>query len=124
MALRQPRLVLRLLFGKARKPSRSFTHLRDDYRAVLAKGAQAGRFGPRETVPPADPAAAYDRLLGKWQRLRPNLSDAIRRWDESALDYYRMPHPLLGKLTVREMLFFTLYHIGHHATIVAGKANV
>ncbi len=25
-----------------------------------------------------------------------------------------MPHPLIGRLTVREMLFFTLLHTRHH----------
>jgi hypothetical protein len=29
-----------------------------------------------------------------------------------------LPHPLLGKLTVREMLFFTLYHQRHHVAVV------
>jgi hypothetical protein len=27
----------------------------------------------------------------------------------------------LGKLTVREMLYFTIYHLGHHAEIVAAR---
>jgi hypothetical protein len=25
-----------------------------------------------------------------------------------------LPHPLLGKLTIREMLYFTVYHGEHH----------
>jgi len=28
---------------------------------------------------------------------------------------------LLGKLTVKEMLFFTLYHYEYHRAIVAGR---
>ncbi len=45
----------------------------------------------------------------------------IPGWSEAALDRYRLPHPLLGKLTVREMLFFTLYHNAHHLDQVAGR---
>jgi hypothetical protein len=30
------------------------------------------------------------------------------------LDLLILPHPLLGKLTLREMLYFTLYHVEHH----------
>jgi len=60
-------------------------------------------------------------MLGKWQSVVPNLSAAVRRWDEAALDRYQLPHPILGKLTVREMLYFTLYHLGHHAQIVAAR---
>jgi hypothetical protein len=25
-----------------------------------------------------------------------------------------MPHPLLGKITAREMIYFTVYHSEHH----------
>jgi hypothetical protein len=30
------------------------------------------------------------------------------------MDYHVLPHPLLGPLSVREMLFFTVYHNTHH----------
>jgi hypothetical protein len=90
---------------------------------VLVEGAEAGRFNPRDVRPSDDPAAARERLLAKWQKLRPGLTGAIRRWDEAALDRYRLPHPLLGKLTLREMLYFTLYHLGHHAQIVAARPS-
>ena len=33
---------------------------------------------------------------------------------EEELDTYLIPHPLIGKMTLRELLFFTVYHIGHH----------
>jgi len=35
-------------------------------------------------------------------------------WSELQMDRIRLPHPVLGKLSVREMLFFTLYHNQHH----------
>jgi len=37
---------------------------------------------------------------------------------EAALDKYILPHPLLGKLTLREMLYFTAYHVAHHKQLV------
>jgi hypothetical protein len=39
-------------------------------------------------------------------------------WSERQLDRIRLPHPVLGKLSVREMLFFTLYHNQHHIEAV------
>lgn len=39
---------------------------------------------------------------------------ALEGWSERDLDRIRMPHPILGMLTTREMLFFTLYHNRHH----------
>jgi uncharacterized damage-inducible protein DinB len=42
------------------------------------------------------------------------LCAAIAQWPETALDARRLPHPLIGRLTVREMLLFTVYHNRHH----------
>ena len=44
-------------------------------------------------------------------------------WGELALDRYRLPHPLLGRLTVREMLLFTLYHSVHHFNLVSTRVE-
>jgi uncharacterized damage-inducible protein DinB len=39
------------------------------------------------------------------------------------LDRLRLPHPALGKLTVREMLFFTIYHNIHHVENVVRRLS-
>jgi len=46
---------------------------------------------------------------------------AITAWGDDALDRYRLPHPLIGKLTLREMLVFTLFHFDHHRDNVARR---
>jgi hypothetical protein len=119
--LKTPRPVLTVLFGKARAASRSYEEVRDRYRQVLAAGGGAGPFTPRKKRMPRDPAQAQAQSLEGWQRLIPRLTAAIESWPEDDLDRYRVLHPLLGKLTVREMLYFTLYHLSHHTEIVAGR---
>ena len=42
----------------------------------------------------------------------------LDKFTEDDLDKYVLPHPLLGKLTLREMLCFTIYHVRHHEEIV------
>ena len=37
------------------------------------------------------------------------------------LDRYRLPHPLIGKLTLRELLLWTLYHNAHHVQRIAER---
>jgi hypothetical protein len=49
------------------------------------------------------------------------LARRIGTWSETDLDRYRLPHPLLGRLTVREMLFFTVQHLAHHASKVEAR---
>ncbi len=122
-ALGMPRLLLRLLFGVAHVPSRSFTEVRAAYRKTLDEGGQAGRFGPRGDATADTDAPARRKLLDTWRALIPRLIEAVRGWDEDALDRFRLPHPLLGKLTLREMLYFTLFHLGYHAEKVAARGK-
>jgi len=43
------------------------------------------------------------------------LVDAIdQKWTEEQLDNYCVAHPILGKLTMRELAYFTIYHNIHH----------
>ena len=111
-----PRLMLRLRFGRATAPSRSYEKLRDDYHAALAAGGQA----PPEFVPPRardaitpSPQLQMD-LLARWARVNARLRAGLHTWNESALDGLRLPHPLLGKLTARELVCFAIYHDYHH----------
>jgi hypothetical protein len=112
-ALRVPRLVLWLRFGAPRRASVTYDALRERYLAKLAGGADAGRFAPSQRVV-TDRAA----VLAEHDQANRELRAGIARWKDAALDRYQIPHPVLGKLTVREMLFFTLYHQLHHVDVV------
>jgi hypothetical protein len=114
--LEMPRWLLWLRFGPARRASRAYPRLVEDYRARLAAGGRAsGAFIPaREEVPPEAADTYRSDLLERWRASNQRLRAALARWPERSLERIRMPHPLLGKLTVREMVFFTLYHAHHH----------
>ena len=114
-----PRLALAAFGGTQHRPSRSFESLRADYRAALAAGGRAsGRYlpdlGTRTQV----------QLLEDFAAVSEQLNGAFTRWGEADLDRHQLPHPLLGPLTVRELLFFTLYHNGHHSEGVRARAGV
>ena len=108
--------LLRFRFGRSRAPSRSYEAMRQIYRARLAQGAGAtGPYVPsRQDMPSGTVAAHRAEILARWRRVNARLREALEGWSERKLDRIRLPHPLLGKLTVREMLFFTLYHNQHH----------
>lgn len=42
------------------------------------------------------------------------LTQKLDKFTEEELDRYILPHPLLGKLTISEMIYFTIYHVLHH----------
>lgn len=113
-ALKLPGLLLRTLFGPAAEGSTSYSELVARYKAVLAAGGKAGKFAPRTEAVPDDIESWQGKLVDVCRESVSDLSRAAGRWSESDLDRYRLPHPLLGKITLREMLFFTLYHYTHH----------
>lgn len=116
-ALRIPKLLLRLRFGRMERPSQSFAAIRATYVDVsLAGGAVAsGPFIPQVT---GSGPEVKQRILTAWNGTGRQLEQVLAPWPEEALDRLQLPHPLLGNLSVREMLFFTLYHTMHHVNDV------
>ncbi len=113
-ALRLPAFLLALLFGRA-KGSRCSSEVVDRYRGKIAAGAKArGPYVPQETDLGEDPETSREQLLADWEHNAQGLIRATRRLRERSLDRVTLPHPLLGKLTLREMLTWTVYHNHHH----------
>ena len=120
-ALTLPRLMLALRFGVHRGTSAPFESLRARYLDRLAAGVDAGRFAPSERPRPTDTARGRDEVLAEWHAANRALETAALSWRERALDRYRLPHPALGLLTLREMLAFTVYHTAHHLKRIAER---
>lgn len=111
LAFSLPGFLLHIFFGKANRPSRSYEELVAKYHAALQKGGKAsGRFAVKNLVPIQN----RNSLLTALKRTVLQLSRLSATKSEAALDAYILPHPLLGKLTLREMLYFTAYHVQHH----------
>lgn len=109
-ALKLPKFVLAIMFGKPSKKERSYDELVADYQEKLKSGGKAsGRYVPDQTI-----QSDKKDLLSRYQAEKRKLVSNLDLWSEESLSRYRLPHPLLGKITVREMLYFTIYHNYHH----------
>lgn len=113
-----PSMVL-WVFGLPKpRQSRSYHQLVDDYQQALNNGFEA----PKEYVPYVGKDKAG--LLSTWKRMEEKLIRRLDRfWKEEELDKYMVPHPSLGKITIRELLFFTIYHTEHHLKVIEKRAN-
>lgn len=114
---RAPPDALVARFGAADRPSRSFLDIAREYVDL----------GGRLVAPPAlepslgDPAATEsfrDRVLADGDEAAADWRAAFAGWPEEALDRARMPHPLMGLLTLREFAGWVVHHHAHHANTV------
>ncbi len=113
LAFHLPKPALKFLFGKANRPSKNYDAVVEKYLSKLeAGGVATGVFVPKPVR-----FIQRHRLERRLNRTIANLCKGLGRFDEKELDEYVLPHPLLGKLTLREMLYFTLYHVEHHRQI-------
>lgn len=119
--LKMNKMMIRAL-GKPNRPSRTFEGLVERYKEKLATGAGAGIKGP--FTPDGSQDYHKEEMLKNWEMVKGKLVDRTnKRWSEKDLDGYLMPHPLLGKLLVREMLFFTIFHTEHHLKAIERIMN-
>jgi hypothetical protein len=105
-----PKFAADLLFGKSGRVSLEYYSLVAQYRAKLASGGKA----TRRFIPPAVGFARRASLTAKLLAAVDTLGVRLNKFSEAELDEFLLPHPLLGQLTVREMLYFTIYHVEHH----------
>jgi hypothetical protein len=112
-----PKFVLNVLFGKTNRPSRTYDELVTKYKTKLAAGGKAS--GP--FIPPMIRFDKKNELIQKYSLQRQKLISKIEKQSEPDLDKYILPHPLLGKVTLREMLYFTIYHNEHHLELLKSR---
>ena len=117
LALKLPKGALRAIFGKPDRASISYEELCQNYQDEIAKGAQAsGRYLPSQEGPDTNAESKKRELLGQFSKASTELVSTLEKWNDTELDEYLLPHPILGKLTIREMIFFTIYHNLRHAS--------
>lgn len=118
-AVGYPKFVSRLLFGKANRPSKSYEQLINRYNEKLLLGGRAsGRF-----LPPTISSSQKDVLIKLILASVNKMCKHLEKFSETDLDNLILPHPLLGKITIREMLYFTAYHVEHHQAIIKRDLN-
>jgi hypothetical protein len=115
-ALKLPKMALQTLFGKPVNRSRNYEEICRIYGDEIAKGAKAGgNFLPNQETPDT-PEENKEELLGQLSMELDKLLSAIEKWEENDLDEVQLPHPIIGKITIREILFFTIHHNLRHAS--------
>jgi hypothetical protein len=105
-----PKFLLKIIWGSANRESKTYEELVQKYLQKLENGGRAtGRF-----IPKAVNTNKAEKIKIALNNEISDLCSHLDNFTENDLDTYILPHPLLGKLTLRELFFFTIYHVQHH----------
>ena len=122
LAYTLPAFIVRSVGGKPNRDSRSYEQLVEKYKIKLAEGGKAsGIFIPKKQ----DERNGKEVLIKQWEIAAQKFIKALKskRTSEIKLDDYLARHPLLGRITLRELCYFTIYHTEHHLNIIKKLAE-
>lgn len=97
-------------FGTTGRVGESYEELTRSYLQKLEVGGKA----PERFLPPAEITESRQAMCEKLTALINTLSIKIESFSEAELDTLCIPHPLLGSISLREMLYNAIYHVQHH----------
>jgi DinB superfamily len=109
-----PRFLLKTIFGKANRPSKTFEGLVLRYDEKIKLGGRASAAFLPKAVIFSEKDKLYRTLIGYLNSIK----NSLENYTEEDFDLMILPHPLLGKITVREMLYFTAHHVVHHEQLI------
>jgi hypothetical protein len=112
-----PKPILRLMYGINKNENRSFEHLQQLYKNALENGAKA----PTIYIPKPVSFNEKDKLIQKHESLNKSFIDKLNTHTQFELDSYRLPHPILGKISLGELAVFTSFHTSHHFELLKSK---
>ena len=99
------------------------------YSEVLGAAASSVAATPRAKllemgrVVVLQPGTTRSEVLASFEHASADLRAVAAEWSEDALDRHALPHPLIGEMTVREMLYFTVFHERHHLRLVRNRVE-
>lgn len=107
-----PKFMIRWIAGKPNRQSRTYDELVAKYKTKLEQGGKASsRYVPK----PIPASYGKKKLIKNFNSSMNKMADAVKKnWKESQTDQYIAPHPLLGKITLTELCYFTIHHTKHH----------
>ena len=117
-ALKYPKFVLRYKFGKPNRPIRPKEDVIQRYQEKL-KLIPAGVTAPMTIN--KHPAENKSQIMDALSHSNEKLIKTINKWHEDKLDKHLLPHPLMGRMIIREMIMWHSYHNLHHLNILKEK---
>lgn len=118
-ALSIPKFLLRFKFGKANREVRTYETIVQRYQERLKEFQGRTFSGSQNMKVPSLKDKKY--ILCRLQVENKKLQYKTKKMSDKNLDTLVLPHPLMGKMPVREIIMWTTHHIEHHTKILQEK---
>ena len=118
-ALSIPKFILKYKFGVTNRELRPYDEISKRYQEKLSKNLDKAREFNRSVKTPSK--KKFQQLLTTLQVQNKKLQYKTQHWKDKDLDNLILPHPLMGKMPVREIIMWTAYHTDHHLNILKEK---
>ena len=115
-ALSYPRFFLKYKFGTCNRESRDYETVTKKYQEKLIANQDRARVFNQKLKKPIQ--KERERLLNRLQIQNKKLQYKLRKISNINLDTLVIPHPLMGKMTIREIIMWTAHHTEHHTNIL------
>lgn len=111
-ALSYPRFLLKYKFGTCNRQPRDYNTIVKKYQSKLSENKERAKTFNQNLKKPT--LLERERLLTKYQIQQKKLQFKTKKISDKNLDLLVIPHPLMGKMTLREIIMWTAYHTEHH----------
>ena len=113
-ALSFPPFILKFKYGTVNRELRDYDAVAKRYQDKLsANQERAKNFNSKLKVPTL---IEKKGLITRLKIQNKKLQYKTRKWNDKNLDSLILPHPLMGKMPIREIIMWTAYHTEHHTT--------
>jgi len=118
-ALLVPKFYLKYKLGTNNRDNRTYEQIVKKYQAKLAD--RPGAVAKISEKMPLITLANKITFIAKLETEKKKLIKRFQKWTEQDLDTYLLFHPLMGRMTVREIVLWTAYHTEHHYQILKSR---
>ena len=121
-ALSLPSFVLSWKYGKSNREVRPYEQVVQRYKERLDQNKGKVYKGSQNMDVPR--SADKDYLLNRLQVEHRKLEYKTRHISNKNLDKLILPHPLMGKMPLREIIMWSACHVDHHLSILESYSKI
>lgn len=118
-ALSYPKFLLRRKFGTSNRDSRSYSEVAKRYEERLSENQEKAKTFNQHLKTPS--LKERKHVISALQIQNKKLQYKTKKLKDKHLDTLLLPHPLMGRMTLREIIMWSAHHTEHHLTLLKNK---